>query len=99
MLHPSSRKQQSGTPAFTLIVFGIVPKVRAEIIYSDTNGENVIFFRGPTDVSAEAAVEGLLETTMLALDFQYHAHVFRNPGEQWVSACLPHATGSGWYCE
>lgn len=99
MLHPRRRSSDEELPEFQLIVFGTVPQVRAEIIYANDSGRNIIFVRGPKDESAEAAVEGLLETTMVTLDQQYEATVFREQGVRWTAARLPHARGSGWYGE
>lgn len=95
MLNP--RSAHEALPNFRIIVFGTVPRVRAEIIYKDANAHNIISVRGPQDVSAEAAVEGLLETTMKAVDQRYQMHVFKGNDVRWTSARLPHATGSGWY--
>lgn len=94
MLHPHSSRD---APNFNVIVFGVVPTVRAEVIYEDASLSNIIFMRGPTETSAELAIQGLLDTSMVALDQQYNANVFRDPTERWNAARLENGRGSGWY--
>ena len=97
MLCPS---RANNVPEFDLIVFGKVPSVRADIIWLGANAvDYFIFVRGPTKDSATSATEGLLLTTMAALDLHYIEHVYYERDFCWKAACLPNGSGAGWYEE
>lgn len=86
-------------PTFDLIVFCKGATVRAMVVWRNLHDQLVVFMGGPSRDSAASATEGLLLTTMTAIGQKLDHKVYRDESLQWAAACMPNATGAGWYEE